>query len=292
MIFRDPVPFTEAIQADDVRALVGTTLGSAALEALREQTRDGASLLERARFSARLSNFNVLRRIDELVARLVAPETDAVGQPTQPGEILDMGSARIQLRQILDQVGYQPDPEDEGTVADLRAERRLNLILDTNRGLAQGYGSFVQGNDPDVLLAFPAQELFRAIEAKEPRDWPARWAAAGGVIQPDGSFLARKDSAVWTRISRFGVPYPPFDFNSGMRVRDVSRRRAVAAGVLNPGDVVAPTAHDFNAELALDVPDRQDALFRAFAESLGPDFEIRDGVLGLAAAPGDEGGDQ
>jgi hypothetical protein len=27
--------------------------------------------------------------------------------------------------------------------------------------------------------------------------------------------IARKDSPIWEALSRFGTPYPPFDFNSG-----------------------------------------------------------------------------
>ena len=34
--------------------------------------------------------------------------------------------------------------------------------------------------------------------------------------------VALKEDPVWTRISRFGQPWPPFDFNSGMGVEDVS----------------------------------------------------------------------
>ena len=50
---------------------------------------------------------------------------------------------------------------------------------------------------------------------------------------------------VWTRISRFGLPYPPFDYGSGMAVRPVSRRECVRLGLI--GDDWTPpekTPHD------------------------------------------------
>jgi len=43
--------------------------------------------------------------------------------------------------------------------------------------------------------------------------------------------------------------WPPFDFNSGMGVRDVDREEAEAAGVLPKGAKVAPIEKDFNDEL-------------------------------------------
>jgi hypothetical protein len=36
-------------------------------------------------------------------------------------------------------------------------------------------------------------------------------------------FIAPKGDPIWTAISRFGLPYAPFDFNSGMILRPVRR---------------------------------------------------------------------
>ena len=44
--------------------------------------------------------------------------------------------------------------------------------------------------------------------------------------------VALKDDPVWTAISRFGHPYPPFDFGSGMGVEDVSFEDALALGLV------------------------------------------------------------
>jgi hypothetical protein len=57
--------------------------------------------------------------------------------------------------------------------------------------------------------------------------------------------IARKDSPIWEELSRFHTPYPPFDFNSGMWVKDVSREEAVGFGILGEWDRVAPQRRGF-----------------------------------------------
>lgn len=38
--------------------------------------------------------------------------------------------------------------------------------------------------------------------------------------------IALKSDRVWTNFSRFGRPYPPSDFGSGMGVEDIDRDEA------------------------------------------------------------------
>jgi hypothetical protein len=61
--------------------------------------------------------------------------------------------------------------------------------------------------------------------------------------------IARKDSPIWEALSRFGTPYPPFDFNSGMWTKDVSREEAVGFGILGEWDRVVPQERGFEADL-------------------------------------------
>ncbi len=111
-------------------------------------------------------------------------------------------------------------------------------------------------------------------ERAVPRDWLSRWTAAGGRLYA-GRMVALKGDPIWTRISRFGVPWPPYDFGSGMGVEDVLREEAEALGVLRPGQEVPPTsAEDFNAraeaELAGLGPELRDALKSLF----GPQIHV------------------
>src|SRR5574337_1593062 len=112
--------------------------------------------------------------------------------------------------------------------------------------MAWGYGSWMQGQAPAILNLWPAQELFRAFPRKTHRQWSGedaeniikgepiegRWADAGGQLF-DGRMIALKNAPIWTDISAFGNPYPPFDFNSGMWVRDVDRETAMKYGLID-----------------------------------------------------------
>ena len=55
--------------------------------------------------------------------------------------------------------------------------------------------------------------------------------------------IALKDDPVWTGISAFGNPFPPFDFGSGMGVRNISRKEALELGVLTENDIERGVRH-------------------------------------------------
>lgn len=68
-----------------------------------------------------------------------------------------------------------------------------------------------------------------------PRPWRERWKEAGGKLY-DGRMIALRNDPIWRKISRFGSPVPPFDFNSGMGLEEVNRFEAEALGVELPSD--------------------------------------------------------
>ena len=123
---------------------------------------------------------------------------------------------------------------------DLSSDSRLNLIIETNTQMAYGYGQYAAQQDPVLLDAFPCLELYRLEQRIEKRDWRARWLAAGGHLY-NKRMIARKDSPIWSSISRFNTPYPPFDFNSGMWTRNISRKTASNLGIITRADVIQPT---------------------------------------------------
>lgn len=264
MLLTDPQPFTEALEAREVRSLIPTELRTDLLDTLP------AELRERATFSAGVQHAEVLQRVDDTVGQILDGETDRA-------------TARQTLRNTVESLGITAPEGQEGTLLDLTGDRRLNLILDVQTDMARGYGQFKQSQAPEVLDQWPAQELIRAREAREPRDWPTRWAAAGGTFYGE-RMIALKDDPIWLRISRFGLPYPPFDFGSGMDLLDVERETAEAAGLLTAGDQVRPQDRDFNLDLQAKPQVRDDALKQALAESLaGIARFTADGVLRLIA---------
>jgi len=213
-----------------MKTLMPTSMDSAQLATLT------ADILERSRFSARVQSAEHLDVLDTGINNLIAGKTD-------------IATARLQIKQFLARAGYKPEDGEEGGLKDFSSDERINLQLRMNTQQAQGYGQWKQGQDTVILDAFPAQELYRIGDRKEPRNWPLRWAQAGGRTYGGGRMIALKDDPIWERISAFGIPYPPFDFGSGMGLIDVSRRVAMAFGIIDRDTQIQPQDRPFNEDL-------------------------------------------
>ena len=237
MIFADPIPFQEAIDSRRAKRLLPTDLSSEQLAALPPELREWAS------FSAGVAKAEHLQEFDNLTARIAGGATpeDFARRAAGEGPLLsNLPQARAQIRGYLRSVGYKAKPGEEGTIKDLSSDVRINLKLRTDVALAQGSGQYTAGQTPATLDLIPCQELVRVSRRKVPRNWPAIWRKAGGKFYGGGRMIAAKDDPIWCRISRFGVPYPPFDFNSGMGLRGVRRKEAVALGVIPEDYQVTP----------------------------------------------------
>ena len=246
MIFDKPIPFAEAIASQTVKRLMPTSAGTAELKQL------GPEILARARFSAQTTNVGYLAKMDNLLTTLVSPAS----QDREAGPVLDASAVRLALKQHLAATGYAPAEGKAGGLTDLSSDRRLNLIIDTNIKMAHGYGNYAQMQDPDLLDVWPCQELIRVEDRIKKRNWEGMtgiWRSAGGQSF-GGKMIARKDDPIWYRISAFGSPYPPFDFGSGMGVRDVSRSEAEALGVIKRSTVVAQQKVGFNDSVETQLP--------------------------------------
>lgn len=253
IVFSRPLDFSEALQSREIRSILQTNLTSAQLEQVI------AAIRERATFSARVTSAEYLQTIDNTLRGFINGE-------------IDLATARLQLKDKLDELGYQAAPEDVGTIKDFRSDRRTDLVLNMNADFAHGYGSWLQGQDEAILDQWPAQELYRAMPAVEPRDWPSRWQDAGGTIYEGGRMIALKNEEIWTRISRFETPYPPFDYGSHMDVRDIDRDTAMELGLVDRDTVIEPQDRGFNDDLRVTPELRSDAL-RLALQDYGYEFE-------------------
>ena len=199
------------------KALVASKLNSAEWSGVQ------AGLRDRAFFSATVEEARILHEARECAAKI------ADGH-------LSGSEARVAIRQILAQTGHpDADKPGESNLRNLSSRRRLDLIMDQNVRESRGFVRYKEGMSDGALAAFPAQELLRIRSRRNVRDWAKKWHDAGGKFF-DGRMIALKTDPIWTKISRFGHPWPPFDFNSGMGVRDVSRADAIRLGVIKKDD--------------------------------------------------------
>jgi len=215
------------------KALAGSKLDTAGWSEIQ------AGLRDRAFFSAKVEEARVLAEARRMCADVADGRMDA-------------SEFRRDMRRALGQAGIDPG---DGSVRDLHARARLDLIMDTNVRQARGWAQWREATTPGALAAFPAREFVRVGRRdKERKNWPERWAAAGGRIF-GGRMVALKNDPVWTRLSRFGTPYPPFDFNSGMGVHEIDWDEAVELGLLKDDDP-PPKMEDrgFNDGLSAKLP--------------------------------------
>lgn len=223
-----------------------------------------AEVKERALFSACVTDARFL----EQVRRVCRDVTEGEITPER---------AKGRLAAWLESTGYEAEPGEEGTIKDLSSNARLQVIVDTNCKLAAGYGREAWQAERQRL--YPFNELYRAEQRKEPRDWPSRWRQAGGRMTR-GRFIARFGDPIWTGISRFDHPYPIYDFNSGMWKRMLTARQAERLGVRVPKVLRPVKVPRFNEALKTTSTKRFGAeIKRAIAKNL-PGFVMNaDGVL-------------
>ncbi len=224
------VPFEAAVERLDRRTPVGTNLRTRQWDAVP------AAIKDRAFFSAAVEDARILEEMKGRISSDLRRDPD-VRFNGKSGFVADM-------RRTLGAA-----PGDSGRLTDITSRRRLELIYQMNVSEAREYGRHKQAQSPALLEAFPARELIREASREAPREWESRWLEAGGQLYGPGRMIALVNDPIWTAISRFGRPYPPFDFGSGMGTRDVERDEAEALGVIAPGEMPPAEDPDYNASL-------------------------------------------
>jgi len=255
MLLNAPAPFSEAVKALADKNLLPTNLDSAGIRAL------DSFLRAQSFYSAETANEYLLQKYKDLIGSMINPATDARGVTTGANPV----TARTAIQKFLAEIGYAPDAADAGTIKDLSSDARIQLVLQTNKQLAQGQGNWLNSQRSGVLESFPADELFRLEAREKQRDWLSRWRLAGEqtgdpigtgwTITPDGRMIALKNHDIWNWIGSsdlfddaLDVVWPPFAFNSGMWVTDVSRAECEEIGLLAAGEA-APEPLDVAAAL-------------------------------------------
>jgi hypothetical protein len=87
---------------------------------------------------------------------------------------------------------------------------------------------------------FPCLEFVRKEDRIIPRDWCSKWESLGGEFYPGendptmpcGRMIAPVGDMIFTSLSRWALPYEPFDYNSGCGTEEVERNEAIAVGAI------------------------------------------------------------
>jgi len=268
-----PITFDEAIADRDVRSLLPNSLNSDQLMQLDPAIRN------RAAFSAKVDSTRHLTVLDNINRMIIDPEHNPDGTARVPGQYMNEARARSLLRSHLEQLGYEPDPADIGSIKDLRSERRIRLQLEMPVSFARNYGHASQMNDPDILDAFPGQRLLPSYAA-QPRPstfWSRRWKAAG-LPGPFGTdYVALKSDPGWSRLGIFGNPYPPFYWGSRREVEDVERSICEDYGLIQPTETPEPMPLPERPATA-SVPEASPDLMASILSQF-PDATFKDGIL-------------
>ena len=229
---------TKAVSKFESRAATASAKSSA------EWSRVEPALREKCFFSARVNDAEVVGKMRELIGK-------AIDSSKRGGNEAFVSQEKFisEMKNYLRGHGYATG----GTaLTDITSRRRLGLIYQMNVEEAREYARYVRGQDAAALDMYPAQEFLRVEDRRVPRtDWQTRWRAAGGKIY-GGRMIALKSDPVWTNLSRFGRPYPPFDFGSGMGVEDIDRDEAIELKLL-PDDEPADEIPDFDVALESEV---------------------------------------
>lgn len=247
MLFDQPTNLSNAVKILLAKDLMPTDLTTAELRAL------DAALRNQSFFSAQTTNEYLLQLYKDSIAGILNPVPGSGSSPQGPTTQFSPAYVRQQIKKLLAQVGYEPMPEDAGTLKDLSSNARIDLVVKTNVELAQGQGWWIAGQQAAILDQWPAQELFRAEGRVHPREWLRRWRLAGAqtgdpigtgwTITSEERMIALKDHDIWNWIGSselfndaLDVIWPPFAFNSGMWVRDIDRDEAESIGLMKRGD--------------------------------------------------------
>jgi hypothetical protein len=277
MYLTQPAPFLQAVKKLGSKSIIARSLS-------HEQWQDvPLAIRDRAFFSARIEDCRFLQAArDMIMDNLTGARQDVTLPSGEETTMLSTGDRATFVKQaqalatqygLGDVIPPGTDREARGLIertTDLQSVTRLRLIFDTQLYSAEGYGWWKQGNDQDILDAYPAQRFIRAFPVQTPRPLHA---------ENEGKVRLKSDLAFWKamndrKIGGFGVPWGPFGFNSGMDVEDVTREEAEKLGLLKPSQQVQNPEIPFNQDLEASARGLDPDILAKLKDQLGSAVEI------------------
>ena len=236
-------------------ALARRNVLPSALSSAQQREQFGAAFHRLNFTSARTLAVDLITAYKDKVGKIINPVTVTREDGSLKTEGLDPATARLEIKQLQQELGIA---KGDGSLKDITSNKRIDLVIKTNRDVIQGAGYFIQGNDPAVLDAYPARELIRIEEREQKRNWPARFSAAARIVgdtdalrilEEKGRMIARNDSPLWQALGEgaggyesdaLGNPFEPFAFGSGEGTRDVPYSECLDLELIKPGEKIEP----------------------------------------------------
>jgi hypothetical protein len=276
MQFISPLPFSEAVDKLGAKTLIASGLDS------DQWSRVPLDLRERAFWSSQIESVRWLQRRRDHIGDFLSSAVEEITMPDgTKTTALKVGSRADFIKLAQDDAiasGMGPlDPSHAGTIKDIRTEKRLGLIFNTQVRQAQDYGWWQQGQDPDILNAYPAQRFIRERAVKEPRDIHTLH---------EGEVQLKTNIGFWSALNRdFGVPWGPWGWGCGHDVEDVDRADAERKGLIAPGQQLQPVQKDFNDRLEASTANLDPDMVQHLKDSFGDQVKIEDGTARWTAQP-------
>jgi hypothetical protein len=271
--FGTPTPLKDAVDSLGKRTPLGSLLSSA------EWERMPGEIKKVSFWAAKVADEQILAEMQRRLFQAVKQERDGL---STDGRLMDRGRFVIEMQDVLRRAGYQPDPEKRGGLQDLSSSRRLSLIWEMQMAMARGHAADKARKSEVALKRAPAQELIRGMQREHERPWPKIWRENGGTFYgkrgddpnyPDspGRMIALVTDPIWRAISRFNLPFPPFDWGSGMVLKSVRRREALELGVIKPDDVAqaTPEPTPFGSGMRMSIVGMQEDALERLRSDLG-----------------------
>jgi hypothetical protein len=111
---------------------------------------------------------------------------------------------------------------------------RMKTLFRLNCNFIRQEKNWIQSLSPDIFSFSPVLELYPLSAPKSPKGTRDRWISMGGKIK-GGKMVALITDDVWASFSKFSMPWPPFDYDNTMFVRDISYPEIESFGLSSKG---------------------------------------------------------
>jgi len=265
------LPLADAVARLNAKTPIGATLNSA------QWAQVPLALRERAQFSATVTSLKLLQSIQDRLGRQVQLQREQLANGKTA--TFDRSSFIDSIREVGIAEGLTPaDPAQAGTLQDITSIPRLGLIYDMQNAMASGYATYKLDQNEGALALYPAYR-FGPSTARVPRaTWISRWHEAGGKVGWQGALqtdmVALKTSPIWSALSIFGTPWPPFDYGSTRELDDVDRDEAIALGLLGPDETPKPSEETFNDNLQSSTSGLRNEYMKSLKDVFGAQLRV------------------